>query len=263
VTGVWSQKAVKEAKRCGAVHVAASTEAEGFRRVPRADEIRLTPGAAYVHVTSNNTIYGTQFPDIPPLGDAPLVCDMSSDILSRPLDVERFGLIYAGAQKNLGPSGVTLVVVRDDLVERSPAGLHSMLSYRTHAEAGSLYNTPPTFGIYLMGLVLEWIEAQGGLSALARANERKAATLYAEIDRTGFYQGHAQPGSRSQMNVTFRLGSEGLDKAFCREATAQGLDGLKGHRSTGGVRASLYNALPEASVDALVAFMREFERTHG
>jgi phosphoserine aminotransferase len=247
VTGVWSQKAVKEAKRVGAVHIAASTEGEQFVRVPRQEELRFSAEPAYVHVTSNNTIYGTQWTDMPDVGGAPLVCDASSDIFSRPL----------------GPSGVTLVIIRDDLVKRSPPALATMLSYAVHAENRSLYNTPPVFGIYTLGLVLKWLRQLGGLAAIGAVNERKAACLYAEIDRTGFYRGHARPGSRSQMNVTYRLPNEELEKEFVKKAAQEGFDGLKGHRSVGGLRASIYNAFPEEGVTALVEFMREFERTRG
>ena len=263
VTGGWSQKAVKEAKRVGTVHIAASTESENFARIPRQDELQLTADAAYVHVTTNNTLYGTQWTGEPNVGDVPLVADTSSDMFSRPIDVAKYGLIYAGAQKNLGPSGVTLVIVREDLLARSSKSLHTMLNYATHAENGSMYNTPPCFGIYLMGLVMKWARAEGGLEAIAARNERKAAALYAEIDRTGFYRGTAAKGSRSRMNVTFRLPSEELESKFVKESTAAGLDGLKGHRSVGGMRASIYNAFPEAGVHALVEFMREFERTNG
>ena len=263
VTGGWAQKAVKEAKRVGTVNVAGSTESENFARIPRQDELSLTPGAAYVHFTTNNTLFGTEWKGEPAVGDVPLVADTSSDMFSRPLDVAKYGLIYAGAQKNLGPSGVTLVIVREDLLARSAASLHTMLSYAVHAENGSMYNTPPCFGVYLMGLVMKWALAQGGLPALGAVNARKAAALYAEIDRTGFYRGTAQADSRSQMNVTFRLPSEDLENRFVKEATALGLDGLKGHRSVGGMRASIYNAFPEAGVTALVEFMREFERTKG
>jgi phosphoserine aminotransferase len=263
VTGGWAQKAAREAARVGTVHIAGSTESEQFARIPRQDELRLTPGAAYVHFTTNNTLYGTEWKSEPAVGDVPLVADTSSDMFSRPIDVAKFGLIYAGAQKNLGPSGVTLVIVRDDLLARSAKTLHTMLSYAVHAENGSMYNTPPCFGIYLMGLVLKWALAQGGLAAIGAANARKAAALYAEIDRTGFYRGTAAADSRSLMNVTFRLPSEELEHAFVREATANGLDGLKGHRSVGGMRASIYNAFPEAGVTALVEFMREFERKNG
>ena len=260
VTGVWAQKAVKEAKRVGSVKIAASTEAESFNRVPKAQELKLDPAAAYVHYTTNNTIYGTQCFYTPDTGSVPLVADASSDIFSRPIDVARYGLIYAGAQKNLAPAGVTLVIVRDDLIKRTPTTLPTMLQYGVHVENKSLYNTPPVFAIYFMRLVLRWLIAQGGLDAIERTNARKADKLYAEIDRTGFYRGHAQKDSRSRMNVTFRLPTEELDKKFVKEATAAGLDGLKGHRSVGGLRASIYNAFPEKGVDALVHFMQEFER---
>lgn len=263
VTGGWSQKAVKEAKRVGAVHIAGSTESENFSRIPRQHELQLTADAAYVHVTTNNTLYGTQWTGEPNVGSVPLVADTSSDMFSRPIDVAKYGLIYAGAQKNLGPSGVTLVIVREDLLSRSSKSLHTMLNYATHAENGSMYNTPPCFGIYLMGLVMKWARAEGGLEAIAARNERKAAALYAEIDRTGFYRGTAETASRSRMNVTFRLPSEDLESTFVKASTAAGLDGLKGHRSVGGMRASIYNAFPEEGVTALVEFMREFERTNG
>jgi phosphoserine aminotransferase len=263
ITGGWSQKALKEAQRVGAISIAGSTEAEKFSRIPRQDELTLDPNAAYVHVTSNNTLFGTQWASEPEVGAVPLVADASSDIFSRPIDVSKYGLIYAGAQKNLGPSGVTLVIIREDLLARSSKSLHTMLNYAVHAENGSMYNTPPCFGIYLMGLVMKWALAEGGLEAIAARNERKAATLYAEIDRTGFYRGTADKASRSRMNVTFRLQSEELEKQFVKESAAAGLDGLKGHRSVGGMRASIYNAFPEEGVDALVSFMREFEAKNG
>jgi phosphoserine aminotransferase len=263
ITGGWAQKALKEAQRVGAVNVAATTESENFARIPRQDELKLTPGAVYAHFTSNNTLFGTQWKREPEVGDVPLVCDTSSDMLSRRIDFSRYALIYAGAQKNLGPSGVTLVIIREDLLARSAKSLPTMLNYAVHVENGSMYNTPNTFGIYLMGLVLKWALSEGGLSEIEKRNERKAARLYAEIDRTGFYRGTAAKDSRSLMNVTFRLPSEELDKAFVKESTAAGLDGLKGHRSVGGMRASIYNAFPEAGVDALVEFMREFERKNG
>jgi len=263
VTGVWSQKAVKEAKKVGGVKIAGSTEAGNFTRVPAQSELTLDPAAAYVHMTSNNTIYGTEWKWLPETGAVPLVSDMSSDIFSGPVDVAKHALIYAGAQKNLAPAGVTIAIIREDLLERSPASLHTMLSYKVHAENQSLYNTPPVFPIYVMRLVMKWLLANGGLEAADRLNARKAGKLYAEIDRTGFYKGHAAKDSRSRMNVTFRLGSEDLEKTFAKEATAAGLDGLKGHRSVGGMRASIYNAFPEAGVDALVQFMQEFERTRG
>jgi phosphoserine aminotransferase len=263
VTGGWSQKAVKEAQRVGTVHVAGSTESENFARIPRQDELRLTPDAAYVHFTTNNTLFGTEWTGEPEVGSVPLVADTSSDMFSRPIDIAKYGLIYAGAQKNLGPSGVTLVIVREDLLARSSKTLHTMLNYAVHAENGSMYNTPPCFGIYLMGLVMKWALAGGGLAAISAANDRKAAALYAEIDRTGFYRGTAAKDSRSRMNITFRLPSEALEATFVKESTAAGFDGLKGHRSVGGMRASIYNAFPEAGVTALVEFMREFERKNG
>jgi len=263
VTGVWAEKAVKEAKRVGAVNIAASTAAEKFTRVPQPAEITLDPQAAYVHFTTNNTIYGTQWHYTPDTGGVPLVADASSDIFSRPIDVAKYGLIYAGAQKNLAPAGLTLVIIREDLLSRAPSGLATMLQYAVHAENKSLYNTPPVFPVYVMRLVLAWLLKNGGLEAIEEVNSRKAGKLYAEIDRTGFYRGHATPDSRSRMNVTFRLPSEELEKKFAKDSTAAGLDGLKGHRSVGGLRASIYNAFPEAGVDALVQFMQEFERRNG
>jgi len=263
VTGVWASKAADEARKIGKVHVAATTKAEQFTRLPRAEEIALTPGAAYVHMTSNNTIYGTEWKTLPDVGDLPLVSDTSSDMFSRPIDVSRHALIYAGAQKNMGPAGVTVVIIRDDLLARSAPSLPSMLSYAVHAENGSMYNTPPVFAIYLLGLVVRWLLNGGGLEAIAVANERKASKLYAEIDRTGFYRGTAQKDSRSLMNITFRLPSEELEKQFVKEAEKDGMDGLKGHRSVGGIRASIYNAFPEEGVGALTSFMREFERRNG
>ena len=263
VTGSWSQKAVKEARRVGGVTIAATTEADTFTRVPTQEELTLDPNAAYVHYTTNNTIFGTEFGYVPDVGGVPLVADTSSDMFSGPIDVSKFALIYAGAQKNLAPAGVTLVIIREDMLKRTPSSLPTMLQYTIHAENKSLYNTPPVFTIYVMGLVLKWLRKQGGLEAIDRLNTRKADKLYAEIDRSGFYRAHAQPGSRSRMNVTFRLGSEELEKQFAKEATAAGLDGLKGHRSVGGMRASIYNAFPEAGVDALVEFMQEFERKNG
>ena len=262
-TGTWADKAIKEARRVGTVNVTGSTKADNYNRIPSPNELKLTAGAAYVHITTNNTIEGTQWKTLPDTGEAPLAADASSDIFSGPVDFRRFGLIYAGAQKNLGPSGVTLVIIREDLLARSPASLPTMLNYKTQAENNSLYNTPPTFGVYILGLTMKWLKSLGGLPGVAAMNQRKAAKLYAEVDRTGFYRGTAQKESRSLMNVTFRLPSEDLEKRFDKEATAAGLDGLKGHRSVGGMRASLYNAFPEAGVDALVEFMREFERTHG
>jgi phosphoserine aminotransferase len=263
VTGGWAQKAVKEAKRVGNINIAGSTESENFNRIPRQEELKLTPNAAYVHMTTNNTLFGTEWTKEPAVGSVPLVADTSSDMFSRPIDVTKYGLIYAGAQKNLGPSGVTLVIIREDLLPRSSKSLHTMLNYAVHAENGSMYNTPPCFGIYLMGLVMKWALAQGGLAEMAKKNERKAAKLYGEIDRSGFYRGTAEKNSRSRMNITFRLPTEDLEAKFVKETTAAGLDGLKGHRSVGGMRASIYNAFPEEGIDALVSFMQEFEKKNG
>ena len=263
VTGTWTDKAAKEAKKVGNVNIAATSAADNFSRIPDASEWKLTPDAAYVHITSNNTIEGTQWHVEPNVGSVPLVSDASSDILSRPIDVAKYGVIYAGAQKNLGPAGATIVIIREDLLQRSSKSLHTMLNYATHAENGSLYNTPPVFAIYGVGLVLQWLRAAGGLEAVARTNQRKAAKLYAEIDRTGFYRPTAKTADRSLMNVTFRLPSEALEKQFVKESTTAGFDGLKGHRSVGGMRASIYNAFPEEGIDSLVEFMREFERKNG
>jgi phosphoserine aminotransferase len=262
-SGSWAEKAIKEAKRVGSVNVAATTKGENYSRVPRQEELKLTPGAAYVHMTSNNTIEGTEYKDLPAVGDVPLVSDTSSDMFSRPIDITRHALIYSGAQKNMGPAGVTIVIVRDDMLQRSNESMPTMLNYAVHAENGSMYNTPPAFAVYALGLVMKWLIGVGGLSAIATANERKAAKLYSEIDRTGFYRGTAHKECRSLMNVTYRLGTEELEAQFIKESTASGLDGLKGHRSVGGMRASIYNAFPEEGVDALVGFMREFERKHG
>jgi phosphoserine aminotransferase len=263
VTGDWGKKALKEAKKLGSTNVAATTEVGNFKRIPPQEEIRLTPGAAYVHFTSNNTIHGTQWQYVPNVGDAPLVCDMSSDIYSRPLDISKYGVIYSGAQKNLGPSGVTVVIIRDDLLARSAESLPTMLSYRVQAENGSLYNTPPVFGIYILRLVLKWLVANGGLPAIHKVNERKAGVLYAELDRSAFWTPHAEKDCRSLMNVTFRLPTEDLERLFVKESTAAGFDGLKGHRSVGGLRASIYNAFPEQGLHDLVSFMKEFEKRHG
>jgi len=261
--GSWADKAIAEARKVGQVHVAASTRAEGYSRLPRQSELQLSADAAYVHMTSNNTIEGTEYKELPAVGDVPLVSDTSSDMFSRPIDISRHALIYSGAQKNMGPAGVTVVIVRDDLLQRSSKSLPTMLNYAVHAENGSMYNTPPAFAVYALGLVMKWLVANGGLSAIAKTNERKAAKLYSEVDRTGFYRGTADKGCRSLMNVTFRLATEELEKQFIKESTSAGLDGLKGHRSVGGMRASIYNAFPEEGVDALVGFMREFERTRG
>ena len=263
VTGSWGKKAVKEAKREGAVNIAATTADGGFTRIPAQDELKLDPKAAYVHITTNETIEGVEWKREPETGDVPLVADASSDILSHAIPVEKYALIYAGAQKNMGPSGVTLVIIRDDLLERIPDNLHTMLDYRTHVQNNSLYNTPNTWGIYILNLVCKWLKEKGGLRGMERENEAKAQLVYDAIDATTFYRGHADPDSRSIMNVTFRLPSEELEKRFASEATAAGLDGLKGHRSVGGIRASIYNAFPREGVEALVSFMQEFEKKNG
>src|SRR2546428_4879080 len=263
VTGSWGKKAVKEAQNFGTVDMAANMADGGFTRVPSQDELHLNPSAAYLHLTSNETIEGVQWKSEPEVGDVPLVSDSSSDILSRPLPVDKYGLIYAGAQKNMGPSGVTLVIIREDLLPRIREGLATMLDYRTHVKGKSLYNTPNTWGIYIINLVCKWLKEKGGLKAMQQENEAKAKLLYDAIDASEFYRGHADPDSRSAMNVTFRLPSEDLEKKFASEATSAGMDGLKGHRSVGGIRASIYNAFPREGCEALVEFMKEFEKKNG
>ncbi|AGA90097.1 phosphoserine aminotransferase [Thioflavicoccus mobilis 8321] len=262
-TGSWSKKAIAEAKRFGAVRIAATTEEDRFTRAPAQDELALDAGSAYVHYTPNETIEGVEFPYIPDVGERPLVADMSSTLLSRPIDVARYGIIYAGAQKNIGPAGLTIVIVREDLIGAATEQTPTMLDYRTHAESGSMYNTPPTYAWYLAGLVFQWLKDLGGLSAMATINERKAAALYAAIDASDFYANPVEPGSRSWMNVPFTLADPELDAKFLAEAKAEGLLTLKGHRSVGGMRASIYNAMPEEAVQALIAFMQEFERRNG
>jgi len=263
VTGAWSKKAADEARHHGTVNVVASTEEVSFRRIPTNDEMQCDPQASYLHYTTNNTIFGTQWKQEPLCGDVPLVADASSDILSRPMDFASHGVIYAGAQKNLGPAGVTLVAVREDLLSRTPENLSPMLSYALQAAKKSLYNTPPVFPIYVMARVLEWIETEGGLAAIDKRNRRKAAILYDLIDASDFYRGHAEKDSRSLMNVTFRLPSEALEKHFLEQAAEQGFLGLKGHRSVGGCRASIYNAFPLEGVEILASFMKEFQRKAG
>lgn len=262
VHGSWGVKALKEAQKAGEAHLAATTKDAGYRRVPETAEMTLDAGAKYVHFTSNETIEGVQWPREPQSGGVPLVCDASSDILSRPIDIEKYGLIYAGAQKNIGPSGVTVVIIRRDWIE-SRADLPTMLSYATHAKDRSLYNTPNTFGIYMVALVCEWIESLGGLEGMARRSVEKASLIYDTIDASDFYRGFAEKESRSQMNVTFRLPDEELERKFVAQSEKAGLIGLKGHRSVGGLRASIYNALEPESVRVLVDFMREFERENG
>jgi phosphoserine aminotransferase len=264
-TGVWSTKAIKEARivaaqRGAMIHVAANGDAEHFGAIPDQETWELSPSAVYVHTTSNNTIYGTQYEQEPDV-DAPLVCDASSDFLSRPMTIDRYGLIYAGAQKNIGPAGATAVMIQDDFLANRQGGLPGILDYGSHT--GTLFNTPPVFAVYVIDKVLGWIEAHGGLAGMVERNARKAALLYGAIDRTEFYQGSAAPGSRSTMNVCFRLPSEDLEARFVKEAAAEGLLALKGHRSTGGIRASIYNACEISSVQALADFMSRFEASYG
>lgn len=260
VTGSWSKKAVKEAKRIGTVNIAASTESENFVRIPKQEELKLDSDAAYVHFTSNNTIFGTEWKAEPEVGNVPLVCDASSDFMSRKINVNKYALIYAGAQKNIGPAGVVVVIIRKDLLERSSDSLHSMLNYKLMAENNSLYNTPNVFGIYIIGLVAKWLIKLGGVEAIEKINIEKAEMLYKCLDESeGFYKGHSQNDSRSLMNVTWRLPSEELEKKLIEEATKAGLVGLKGHRSVGGLRASIYNAFPKKGVEELVKFLNEFK----
>lgn len=256
-TGTWATKAIKEARQFGTIDVAFSGKAENYRRIPRPDEYRIDEDSSYLYLVSNNTIFGTQFAVFPDTTKM-LVADMSSDILSRPVDVDRFGLIFAGAQKNLGPAGVTIVIVRDDLLERTADSVPTMLRYKTHADKGSMFNTPPCFAIYVVGEVLKWLKAQGGVSAMAERNEEKARLLYRVIDSSDYYRGHAASDSRSRMNIAFNLPSAELEAKFVAEATEQGMIGLKGHRSVGGCRASIYNAFPIDGVRRLVAFMEDF-----
>ena len=261
-TGQWSAKAIKEAKQFGKVNVAASSEATNFTTVPPQDTWQLSDNAAYLHYTPNETIGGVEYGFIPETR-SPLVADFSSSILSRPLDVSRFGLIYAGAQKNIGPAGVCVVIIRKDLLDRVGGNVPTMLRYKVHAENASMYNTPPTYAWYLAGLVFKWLKAQGGLSAMEQLNRRKAEKLYGYIDASGFYSNPVEKHSRSWMNVPFVLADEQFDKPFLKEADAAGLLNLKGHRSVGGMRASIYNAVPEAAVDALIDFMKDFAQRYG
>jgi phosphoserine aminotransferase len=262
LTGSWSQMAIEEAHREGTARVAYSGKATNFDRLPAAGELKLDPSAAYVYYTSNETIQGVQFADEPATGEVPLVCDASSDFLCRPLDMSRYGLLYACAQKNAGPAGVTIVIIRDDLLTCSSDKLHTMLSYRQHAEQKSLLNTPPVFAVYLVMLVTKWLlDEVGGLAKMHELNRRKAGLLYDTIDESGgFYVGHAQPAARSIMNVCFRLPNAEAEERFVTEAKSRDLHYLKGHRSVGGMRASIYNAMPLAGVEALAQFMREFRR---
>ncbi len=265
LNGAWGKGAIKEAEKIGKIRVVGSTEKSNFNYMPSQAELDLDPNAAYFHFTSNETIHGVEFQTEPtPPAGVPLVCDMSSNIASRPLDVKKYGLIYSGAQKNLGPSGVTLIIIRNDLLERVPPKLPIMLDYKLLAENKSLYNTPPCYSIYILGLVLKWLKNNGGMDGIAKHNAAKASLVYDTLDASGgFYKGHARADSRSRMNVTFRLPSEDLEKKFAKESEAQGMVGLKGHRSVGGLRASMYNALPLASAQALAQFMKEFQRKNG
>ncbi len=265
LTGSWSQKAIKEAKNIGTVRVAADTSVDGvFTSLPKQDELDLDSNATYCHITSNNTIFGTQFRTFPNVGNVPLVADMSSDILSHKFDPSPFGIIYAGAQKNLGPSGVTLVIIRDDVLQQCNTNLPTMFTYKTHVDKNSLYNTPPTFGIYLMNKVLNWIKSNGGIKGVAKENTAKAELLYGTIDNSnGFYVNNIPADDRSQMNVVFRLPSEDLEKKFVADGLDAGFLGLKGHRSVGGIRISMYNATRLSSIEKFVGFMNDFSAKNG
>ena len=262
-TGQWSKKAIAEAGKFCKVNVAASSEDKNFSYVPKRESWNLDPAAAYVHITSNETIGGIEYHQTPEVGNVPLIADMSSHLLSKPLDVARYGLIYAGAQKNIGPAGLTILIIREDLIGHAPSDIASIADYKTHADSKSMYNTPPTYAIYMAGLVLQWLKRRGGLVAMEKTNIAKAQLLYACLDASGFYNSPVAVEDRSRMNVPFRLKDEGLDAEFLEQARRQGLVQLKGHRSIGGMRASIYNAMPQDGVQALVDFMREFERTHG
>lgn len=261
-TGTWSKKAIKEAKLFGNIDVAYSSEETVFDRVPHPDEYNAAPDAEYLYFVSNNTIYGTQFHQFPET-DTDLVCDMSSDILSRSLDISRFGIIFAGAQKNMGPAGCTVVIIRNDLLNRTPENVPTMFRYKTHADKGSMFNTPPCFAIYTIGLVLKWLKELGGIPTIESMNRKKAELLYQAIDNSDFYKGHARFESRSIMNITFNLPTPELEAEFIKEASASSFDGLKGHRSVGGCRASIYNAFPHEGVEKLVDFMEKFEKKNG
>jgi len=259
-TGVWSKKAIKEAKKVGEVNVAATSEESNFNFIPKQEALELDADASYAHYTSNNTIFGTQFKTEPDTSDIPLVCDASSDILSKPLDITKYGILYAGAQKNMGPAGAALVIVKKSLLDRSPDELQTYLNYNAHVGAGSMYNTPPSFTIYIMGLVYKWLLRNGGLETMQMVNETKAKLLYDAIDNSdGYYKGAAVTEDRSIMNVTFNLQNEELEKKIIAEATEKGFSGLKGHRSVGGLRASIYNAFPTKGVEDLVQFMADFK----
>lgn len=260
-TGTWSKKSIKEAKLFGEIDVAYSSEEQKFNRVPEDSEFSVADDSEYLYFVSNNTIYGTQFATMPK-SEKMLVSDMSSDILSRPVDVSKFGIIFAGAQKNMGPSGVTTVIIRDDLLDKAPENIPTMLQYKTHAEKESMFNTPPTFPIYIVGKVLKWLKENGGMAAMERRNREKAQRVYEVIDSGNYYRGHAEQNSRSLMNIAFNLPTPELEAKFIAEAADQGLNGLKGHRSIGGCRASIYNAFPEEGITKLVEFMAAFEKSN-
>ena len=263
ITGSWAKKAAKEAKRVGTVNVAGSTEADNFSHLPKQSELKLDPDASYAHYTSNNTIYGTQYTTEPEVGNVPLVCDASSDFLHKKIDINKYALIYAGAQKNIGPSGVVVVIIKKELLDRSSDSLHTYMNYKIHVENDSMYNTPTTFGIYIAGLVFKWLLNMGGLDAMYKLNLEKAGILYNAIDASGgYYKGTTAVEDRSLMNVTYRLPSEELEKKFIDEAKKKGFEGLKGHRIVGGIRASIYNAFPKKGVEDLVAFMEEFKKNN-
>lgn len=263
-TGTWSSAAIKEAQRFGAINICGSSKATNYDRIPVIRHWKPSANAAYVHITSNNTIAGTQYHSFPPVvQNVPMIADMSSDIMSREIDINEFGMIYAGAQKNLGPSGVALVIVRKDLAARTPESVPTMLRYDTYIKNGSMYNTPPTFSIYMLALVTDWLKDKGGLSVMEEINNTKSEALYELLDRSDFYRNPVDPSSRSKMNIVFRLPSEDLESKFVKEAKAIGMTGLKGHRSVGGIRASIYNAMPLAGVENLIDFMIEFERKNG
>ena len=261
-TGAWSKKAISEAKRYGAIKVVATSEPQNFNHIPKLTKDMFSPDADFVHITTNNTIYGTCYPELPDTGSVPLVADMSSDILSKPYDVTKFGLIYAGAQKNIGPSGLTIVIIREDLIGKAMDITPTMLNYKTHSEEASLYNTPPCYTIYIAGLVFEWMLASGGVDAMEKRNREKSDILYNYLDNSKLFKGTVETRSRSIMNIPFVTGNEQLDDKFIAEASKKGLKTLKGHRSVGGMRASVYNAMPKEGVQALVDFMKEFENSN-
>ena len=263
VTGAWAEKSVKEAKRVGTVNIAATTKSENYTRIPKQSELQLDPDASYVHFTSNNTIFGTEWRTEPEIGNVPLVCDASSDFLHKKIDINKYGLIYAGAQKNIGPSGLTVVIIRKDLLERSSDSLHTYMNYKIHVDNDSMYNTPATFGIYIAGLVFKWLLNMGGLDEMYRRNVEKAKILYDAIDASeGYYKGTTVKEDRSLMNVTYRLPNEQVEEKFIKESLAKGFSGLKGHRSVGGIRASIYNAFPKKGVEELASFMSDFKKNN-